>query len=170
MRRRSFTVIFVILICALLFANSFGRDDKRTATPLLPFEPSEELVYEGELSRSLLRGVKIAELRFKTTRATDASNSKAGDGNAATLLHFTVDAVSKGILIKLFGLNFRQHLESTVEPSSFTVLQTTKLDVQGKRQRTSEAVFDQATGKVVWTERDPNDPAREPRIVTNELK
>jgi hypothetical protein len=47
------------------------------------------------------------------------------------------------------------------------LLQTTKLDEQGNRRRTSEAVFDRAAGKVVWTERDPNNPAQEPRVISS---
>ena len=35
--------------------------------------------------------------------------------------------------------------------------------------RTSEAVFDQARGKVSWTELDPNDPKRPPRVVNGEF-
>jgi hypothetical protein len=50
------------------------------------------------------------------------------------------------------------------------VLSTRKLDEQGKRVRTSEATFDRAGKKVSWTELDPNDPKREPRVVTAPLE
>jgi hypothetical protein len=143
-----------------------ASDSKRKDAGKLPFDPAEELVYEGEFSRALLRGLNVAELRFTANR-TPISNVQATNGAAPTALRFTLDAVTKGLLRKLFGLNFRQHIESTVEPASFSVLQTTKLDEQGKRKRTSEAVFDKMAGKVVWTERDPTDPSREPRVVTS---
>lgn len=159
---------FALVLCASLFAVTPASDSKRKDTGKLPFEPTEELVYEGEFSRALLRGINVAELRFKANR-TPFSNSQANDANAPMALRFTLDAVTKGILRKLFRLDFRQHIESTVEPASFSVLQTTKLDEQGKRKRESEAIFDQKAGKVVWTERDPNDPNREPRVVTNQM-
>jgi hypothetical protein len=166
--RRFRFVAITLLLSSLLIATTPASDSKRKDEGKLPFDPSEELVYEGEFSRALLRGLNVAELRFTANR-TPASTTQSGNGNAPTSLRFTLDAVTKGLLRKLFRLDFRQHIESTVEPQSFSVLQTTKLDEQGKRKRTSEAVFDKAAGKVVWTERDPNDPKREPRVVTNQM-
>jgi hypothetical protein len=164
-----FHVLCVALVlCALLVAAAPASDTKRKDAGKLPFEPAEELVYEGEFSRALLRGLNVAELRFTANR-TQAAGTQARGNAPATALRFTLDAVTKGLLRKLFGLNFRQHIESTVEPASFSVLQTTKLDEQGKRKRTSEAVFDREAGRVVWTERDPTDPNREPRVVTNQV-
>jgi hypothetical protein len=166
--RRLRFIAISLLVCSLLVATAPASGTKRKDTGKLPFDPSEELVYEGEFSRALLRGLNVAELRFTANR-TQISTTQPNGGNASTALRFTLDAVTKGLLRKLFGLNFRQHIESTVEPKSFSVLQTTKLDEQGKRKRTSEAVFDKSAGKVVWTERDPNDPNREPRVVTNQM-
>jgi hypothetical protein len=180
---RSTRVLFlVLLLSALAFANAPLKDSARAAvgaaaavearTPL-PFEPPEELVYEGEFSRSLFRGLNVAELRFTAERIPStqpAAATKATGEAAPSRLLFKAEAVSKGLLQKLFGFNFRQHIESTVEPDSFSVLQTTKLDQQGSRLRTSEAIFDHQAGQVVWTERDPKNPAREPRVVTSQLK
>jgi hypothetical protein len=156
-----------LLLSTLLLIGAPASDSKRRDTTRLPFEPSEELIYDGEFSRALLRGIDVAELRFTANRAQVSSTAQPQNANAPTVLRFSMDAVTKGILRKLFGLNYHQHVESTVEPASFSVLQTTKLDEQGKRKRTSEAVFDQSAGKVVWTERDPNDPTREPRVVAS---
>ncbi|MDT4969753.1 MAG: hypothetical protein QOJ64_4490 [Acidobacteriota bacterium] len=157
--------LLTLVLCGLLVAGAPVPDRKPRDTTRLPFDPREELVYEGEFSRSLLRGINIAELRFAANRTP---SSQAGH-NGQTSLRFTLEAQTKGVLRKLFGLNFHQRVESTVEPSSFSVLQTTKLDQQGKRLRTSEAIFDRDNGKVIWTERDPNDPTREPRVVTSEM-
>ena len=157
-----------LLVCSLLFASAPGKDSKRKDEGKLPFDPSEELVYEGEFSRALLRGMNVAELRFTANRTPTAS-AQPNNAKAPAALRFTLDAVTKGLLRKLFRLDFRQHIESTVELESFSVLQTTKLDEQGKRKRTSEAIFDKAAGKVVWTERDPTDPTREPRVVTTQM-
>lgn len=166
--RRFRFIALALLLSSLLMASVPASDTKRKDTGKPPFDPSEELVYEGEFSRALLRGLNVAELRFTANRIR-IPPTQPQSGNASAALRFTLDAVTKGLLRKLFGLNFRQHIESTVEPESFSVLQTTKLDEQGKRKRTSEAIFDQAAGKVVWTERDPNDPNREPRVVTNQM-
>ncbi len=166
--RRYRFIAIALLLSSLLLGTVPASHNKRKDTSKPSFDPSEELVYEGEFSRALLRGLNVAELRFTANRI-QISTAQPDNGNTSAALRFTLDAVTKGLLRKLFGLNFRQHIESTVEPESFSVLQTTKLDEQGKRRRTSEAVFDHLAGKVVWTERDPADPNREPRIVTNQM-
>lgn len=187
MSRRSFHVAIFALVSVLTFASAGAAtsDAPRTEKPLsMPFAAAEQLVYEGEFSRLLLRGIKIAELRFTVGRAPVAASNVAKSAavvpavavepservkpEAAPLL-FTGDIESKGWFRKLFGINFKYHVESTVESNSFSVLRTTKLDEQGKRVRTSEAVFDRKENKVEWTERDPNDPARDPRVVTTPL-
>lgn len=162
--------ILALLLCALLFVRVNGHDNSQPARPSsAPLETTEELVYEGEFSRALFRGINIAELRFTISRPPVAASAEGRESKNAQTLRLTLEAFSKGILRKLFGLNFHQRIESTLEPASFTLLQTNKLDEQGKRRRISEAVFDRSAGRVVWTERDPNDPNRPPRVVTNEL-
>lgn len=157
------------LLCLLALVGGLARDVSRDKSAPLPFEPSEELVYEGEFSRSLLRRLNVAEMRF-TAKRTPASSTDQKTV-IPPRLYFTAEATSKGLFSKLFsGLRFRQRIESTVDLSSFTVLQTVKLDEQGKRVRTSEAVFDRQKGQVVWTERDPNEPTREPRVVKSDFK
>jgi Protein of unknown function (DUF3108) len=172
MYRRKFLFCAVLLIlCSLapVGARTVGESHGAEVTPSLPFASGEELVYEGEFTKALLRGIDIADLRF--TAALEPAAARASvpsrEAGVGRSLRLTVDAVSKGLLRKLFGVRFHQHIESVVDPGSFSVLQTTKLDEQGERRRTSEAVFDRTAGKVVWTERDPNNPQREPRIITS---
>ena len=102
--------------------------------------------------------------------ATNAAKS-AGQGertaDAAAPLLLTADIVSRGWFRKLFGINFHYHVESTVEPRSFQLLRTSVLDEQGKRVRTREAIFDRAARRITWTERDPNDATRPPRVETS---
>jgi hypothetical protein len=164
-RRLRFTFA-TFLLCTQLFALAPASDVKRKDAGRLPFDPHEELVYEGEFSKAVFRGINIAELRFTANR-TQVSSTTQVSADLANALRFTIEAETKGILRKLFGINYHQRVESTVEPTSFSVLQTTKLDEQGKRKRTSEAIFDRSAGKVVWTERDPNNPEREPRVITS---
>ena len=189
--------IFALALAASLYAFALSpvglaKDTPKERTPVkpsasMPFEPTEELVYEGEFSKMLLRGIKIAELRFKVSRAaaatpttpTAVTTATTTDATAATpattdaqasvappQLQFTSDIESKGWFRKLFGINFRVHIESTVDPNTFSVMRTTKLDEQGKRVRTSEAVFDMGAKTVEWTERDPNNVQQPPRVVT----
>jgi hypothetical protein len=164
---------FALLLCALNFGSAQTHAQAKLIEPSSsPIGQAEELVYEGEFSRALLRGINVAELRFTVSRAPGTvanANAATQSQRADYNLHLTMEAVSKGILRKLFGLNFRQRFESTIEPTSLAVLQTNKIDEQGKRHRISEAVFDRDAGKVVWTERDPNDPNRPPRVVTNQM-
>lgn len=129
------------------------------------FENGEELVYVAEFSRSLLRKMDVADFRFTAARekSTD-SDSGTNSGGDSYWLRFTGDVSSKGFFSKLFNLRFREQVESIVEPASFTIQRSKRTEEQGKRARTSEAVFED--GKVVWTERDPNNPSREPRTAS----
>ena len=160
-----------LLLAVVLSSVALAKHTPKERTPqpaaaAMPFVPSEQLVYDGEFSKLLLRGIDIAELRFKAYRPA------AGDGQAeaASLpLVLTTDVESKGWFHKIFGINFRYHVESQVEPNAFYALRTSKVDEQGKRVRTSEAVFDQGAKRVEYTERNPNDALQPARVVTAAL-
>jgi Protein of unknown function (DUF3108) len=130
-----------------------------------PFTSGEELIYKAEVSRSLLRKVDVATFRFRIEQSPMNAHNTAG----TYALKFTADATSDGFFVKLFNLRFHQHVESTVDPKTLIVQKTVKLDEQGKRVRASEATFDSRTGKVVWNERDPNDPNRPVRTVNGDF-
>jgi hypothetical protein len=129
------------------------------------FENGEELLYVAEFSRALLRKMDVADFRFTATREKPTGSETNANKSSAYLLKFTGDVSSKGFFSKLFNLRFREQVESIVEPASFTVQRSKRTEEQGKRARTSEAVFDD--GKVLWTERDPNNPSREPRTASS---
>ena len=177
----------LLLLCALIVSSVADTDavgprpDKPPATTM-PFEHAEQLVYEGEFSKLMLRGIKIAEFRFTARRAsnvdsvtpesattTTAAVSREPGTNGDAPLVFVGDVQSRGWFRKLFGINFHYLVKSTVEPTSHSILRTTKLDEQGERLRTSEAIFDRVQNKVEWVERDPRDPTRPPRIVNAPL-
>jgi hypothetical protein len=124
------------------------------------FELGEELHFEAEFSRALLRKLDVADLKFRASRTPVANGSQEEKPYALT---FSADVASKGFFVRLFNLNFRERVESTVEPVSFTVQRTTILDENGKRVRTTESTFDRSQGKMTWTSRDPNNPSAEPR-------
>ncbi len=160
LRRFSCIALLTIVIgLSLPFAHA-QRVDSHAGTR--HFEFGEELYFEAEFSRSLLRNLDVAELKFRATRTpvNEPSDSAKSKPYALTL---SADVASKGFFPRLFNLKFRERVESTVEPVSFTVQRTTILDEQGKRVRTTESTFDRTKGKMTWTSRDPNNPSAEPR-------
>ena len=177
MLRRRLTISSVVLAlsCAAASARAHvptTKDADRAATPKpLPFEPDEELTYEGEFSKLLLRGINIAEFKFTVGRAK-APETPAGEGgtSASPNLVFKGDVVAKGWFRKLFGIDFRYNSESVVEPAAFRILRNTTRDEQGKRLRTSEATFDRIHNLLTWTQRNPHDPQSRPRVVTVPLQ
>ena len=145
---RKVKTIFVIFVLA--FATSIVAQAQRVDSVTRHFELGEELHFEAEFSRALLRNIDVADLKFRAESKPYA-------------LTFSADVSSKGFFARLFNLKFRERVESTVEPMSFTVEKTTILDEQGKRVRTTESTFDRSQGKMTWTLRDPNNPDAEPR-------
>ncbi len=158
---------FMFALASLSTLASGDEDGRKNAAH--PFEPAEHLVYEGEFSKFLLRGIKIAEFSFTSTH----DNLKDGAPNSSsesTHLALVGDVKSEGWFHKLFNLEFHFRLETLVERDTFSVLKSTKLDEQGKRIRTSEAVFDHKAKQVQWTEINPKDPQASPRVVNSPLE
>jgi hypothetical protein len=155
--KRAFSIFArTSLLLLLLAANgTFARAQQAAANPV-SFARGEELFYEAEFKKGLLRGANVGEFRFSARPEQDA----AGDP-----LHLVGDVVSKGFFTKLAGIHFHEHVESIVDPDQFMVLRTNKLDEQGKRVRVSDATFDHEKRKVTWTERDPNQN-QPPRITS----
>lgn len=118
---------------------------------------NETAVYEGRVSR-LKFGVTVADLTFSTALAQDSNE-----------LTIKTDALSKGTLLKLFRYSFAQNYVSTIDLASFRVVKTVKHDVQKERVRDSEAFFDYAQRRVIWTETDPKDKMRPPRRIASDL-
>lgn len=136
----------------------------------LPFEPNEQLFYEAEFSRAVFRKLDVADFRFSAGRTPLVETNDAfGQPSPSYALIFKAEISSKGFFTRLFNLNFKERVESIVEPLSFTVQRTNIHDEQGKRIRTTEAIFDRAKGKMSWTQRDPNNPQREPRQIITEF-
>ena len=163
-------LIFASLVLALTFSPSrvdvVEAQRPTQAVIVRAFEPGEELFYEAEFSRAFIRKLDVADFRFSASR-THSSGSSANPERAGEVkpyaLTFSAYVASKGFFTRLFNLRFRERVESTVEPVSFTIQKTKILDEQGKRVRATEATFDPGKGKMFWTQRDPNDPTREPR-------
>ncbi len=147
----------VSFVLFLSLSTSFSQQAARAQ---VPFSPGEEIIYQAEFNKGLLHGIDAAEFRFKAEVAPVRGRGISGD--EPSNLRLIGDVVSKGLFVRIAGFHFHEHVESIVDPGPFTVLRTSKLEEQGKRIRTSEAVFDHEVRKVTWTERDPNQsqPAR----------
>jgi Protein of unknown function (DUF3108) len=152
----------VIAMAVTTAATSTVQAQKNLALEVNTLTAGEELVFEAEFSRAVLRKVDVADFHFRTRRDTVPNDA----GAPVTSWRLIGDVTSKGIFSKLFNIRLHEHIESSVDPATFSVLRTSKVDEQGKRVRHSEAIFDQAAGKVTWTERDPNNPRQEPRVMT----
>ena len=156
-------VLLAVLAIALCVVPSVGQKSV-TTRDAMPFEPAEELFYDAEFSKSVLRNLDVAEFKFRTTRTP--VNTTESDSNNLYSLTFNAEVSSKGFFTRLFNVRFRERVESVVEPKSFTIRKSTILDEQGKRVRQSEMHFDPTKGQLSWTQKDPNDPSREPRNAT----
>ena len=166
------TTFALLLAIAIIAASSTpsSRAQRRAASNSTShFELGEELHFEAEFSRALLRKLDVADLKFRATRTPLAENANDSEDSKPYALTFHAEIASKGFFARLFNLKFREQVESTVEPVSFTVQKTTILDEQGKRVRTTESIFDRSKGEVTWTLRDPNDPAAEQRRLITEF-
>src|SRR5258708_40144663 len=89
------------LLFLLLAANgAFGRAEP--AVESLPsFAGGEELFYEAEFSKTLLRGANVGEFRF---------SARPGQTAAGDPLRLVGDVVSKGFFTKLAGIHFHEHV------------------------------------------------------------
>jgi len=156
-----------MLVVLLLVAPFSTQAQKSSALQTAhPFGSTEELSYKAELTRSLLRKIDVATFKFSVSRMPSPEpRSNSNDNHAAYSLKLVGDVESDGFFPRLFGIDFHQRVESTVEPNSFAVQKTVRLDEQGKRVRASEATFDHKLGKVTWVERDPKDPSRPERTL-----
>lgn len=172
MLRRTWAVFVISFLLLSLPMGAAAQSHVSGAPATLPFEPTEELVYEGEFTKLLLRGVKVAELRFTAGRAPAPLPGTPGTQIASTRgvavtpptlpFLFTGELNSEGFFSRLFGINFHFRIASTVEPNSFVVLRTDRHDQQGHRVRVSEAIFDRTANNIIWTERDPNAASTQP--------
>lgn len=143
-----------VIVSLLFLALAFVAPGQQQGREPLPFERGEELVYSGEFSRGLLRGVDVAEFRFKA-----AGEHIARGADDTVVIRLTGDVVSKGLFTRIAGFKFHQHVESTADAEPFRALRTDKIEEQGKRRRVLDAVYDHEKRKVLWREVSPNPQA-----------
>ncbi|HXT63409.1 MAG TPA: DUF3108 domain-containing protein [Pyrinomonadaceae bacterium] len=147
------------LVCAvlglLIFLGGYGTASAQQKNQTeLPFARGEQLLYQAELNRGVLRGFDVGELRFSAQLATDKNDER--------VVNLVGDAVAKGFLIRLTGSKYHIHIESLADAQPFAVMHTKGLYEDKRTTINSEATFDQAAQKVIWTqsERDQKPDAK----------
>jgi hypothetical protein len=150
--KRSFSRVLGILCCFVLAVSSIYAQSTQ-----VPFAIGETLTYEGKISK-VIQGISVAELTFTV-----------GNGGPDGAYLVSAEARSKGTLLKLFRYSFLQKIDSTIASNDLRALKTTKHDVQKERVRNSEAVFDYTDRRVTYTETDPKEPMRAPRMIASDL-
>ena len=158
-RKTSYFLVIVLGLTVSVLSRQSINAQQPIAASTRPFEPVEELQYEAEFNRSLIRGLNIADFKFRSARIPNVEN---GNGSKPVSLVFRADVASKGFFTRLFNLKFHEQVESTVDAETLTLQRTTIRDEQGKRVRETETTYDRAKGKMAWTRRDPNNPTAEP--------
>jgi hypothetical protein len=149
--KRSFSRVLGILFCSVLAVSSIYAQ-----SPQVPFAIGETLTYEGKISK-VIQGISVAELTFTV-----------GNGGPDGAYLVSAEARSKGTLLRLFRYSFLQKIDSTIAANDLRALKTTKHDVQKERVRNSEAVFDYTDRRVTYTETDPKEPMRAPRMIASD--
>jgi Protein of unknown function (DUF3108) len=152
--QKSASLSLVIISLSFLALASVVVHAQETRRQPLPFERGEELIYGAEFTRGLLRGVDVAEFRFKAVREHIA---RGGDDDV--VLRITGDVVSKGLFTRIAGFKFHHHVESTADAEPFRALRTDKVEESGKRKRVLDAVYDHEKSRVLWREVSPNPQA-----------
>jgi hypothetical protein len=146
-------ILSLLLSTCLFVGFSFAQPKTE------PFVIGEKLTYEGKLSKSVLRGISVAELTFTVAKGSEEK----------TYL-IKADAVSKGTLLKLFRFSFIQNIESVTDSEIFRAVKTVKHDQQGDRLRDSETIFDYKEKKVTYVETDPKDSMKAPRKIASAIE
>src|SRR5438094_2727008 len=74
------------------------------SAPPVPFSAGEDLVYQAEFTRALLRGVDVADFHFRVNTPSIASTNVGAPASANMTI--VADVVSKGFFAKLFRISF----------------------------------------------------------------
>lgn len=154
MNKRLFLSFFLLLFVCVSINSA------QTLADNMPYKEGESLTYEGKLKK-IGFSFSVAELNFTVTKLPETNNYLVKS-----------EARSKGTLpkiAKLFDFEFFQLYKSTVDSEKMQILETAKRDEQGDRVRESKAAFSYENKKVSYTETDPNDSARPPRVVASTI-
>lgn len=147
------------LIFLFITLSAFAVSNAQSNITQSPYTDGETLVYEGKVSKSIIRGISVADITFSVSLAPNKRDYIINS-----------QAVSKGSLLKIFRFKFLEKISSTVDGKTFSILRSVKRDEQGDRVRDSEATFNYAQKTVTYVETDPNDTARPPRRIASTIE
>ena len=153
MKNKTFRAFLFLAFISLYLAGAPAQ------TEIKPYNLGEVLTYEGKFSKSVIRGISVADLTFSVENVPNGTNYLIKS-----------EAKSKGTLAKLLQFTFLQQMESTVDADRYNILNSKRHDVQKERVRDSEAVFNYPDKQVTWTETNPKDAMRAPRKVASQLE
>jgi Protein of unknown function (DUF3108) len=149
-----------------------------------PIPAGEKLEYEVKLSRFLLQNVSLGVLTLENlgaiTKRQNAGDA-AGDQQKAPahfiegmnaeftpapdeqLWRLRATAVSKGMLIALFGIDLHNRYEAIVDMRDFSARVTLKEEKEGKRHIIQSAIYDRNDQQVKYLTTDLKQPQTPPR-------
>jgi Protein of unknown function (DUF3108) len=149
-----------------------------------PIPVGEKLEYEVRLSRFPLPNVSLGVLTLENLGAVTSpqnSGAAAGDQQKAPapliegmnteftpapdeqLLRLRATAVSKGMLIALFGVDVRNRFEALVDMRDFSARVNFKEEKEGKKHIVQSTIFDRAEKQVKYLTTDLTKPGAPPR-------
>ena len=85
-------ILLFLLISVSLFSSVYAQKPKSAS----PFNDGENLTYEGKFSKSILRGIAVADLSFTVSSLPNSNDYMVSkhDGEAGTRLTENVDRSS----------------------------------------------------------------------------
>jgi hypothetical protein len=161
----------ILTMLATIGGPAFGEErDKAAATkPVklrsfavrhpLPFKLNEKLVYDVKFSRFPI-SANVGELTFLVDDVPGSDSH----------LKFVVTAVSRGALVRLFGVKVNDTFTSLADRDDLAVYSTIKTLHEGDYHAYEEAVFDRTAGRVRYKLVNLAKPAEPERVVEQETR
>lgn len=120
----------------------------------IPFPDKEKLVFEVKLSKFPIYAT-LGHVTFEYLGETDqaeiegsAFQYKPREGER--LIHLRAEAISKGFLVNLFGLDVKDRFVALVNRNDFSARLSFKEAIEGKKHLLRSALFDQSRRAVVY--------------------
>lgn len=145
----------------------------------LPFKPGEKLVYEVKFTRFPI-AAKVGEITFEYFGEAEPPNNQEASAEpffkglniefqpqpTERYFRLRASAISKGILIALFGIDVNNRYETLVNRQDFTARLHFREVQEGKKQQAQGAVFDVDAASVSYKFTDLTKPDAVPKVKT----
>jgi hypothetical protein len=133
----------------------------------IPFPENEKLIFEIKLNRFPLY-VTLGHITFEykgvsDNRRIDGAAIEISEEGASDLLRLKAEAVSKGFLVSLFGINVNDKFETLVNRSDFAAQLSFREEEEGKKHVARTSYFDPLDDLVKYRIIDLTRPGSEPR-------